>query len=72
MNKLDAGTDRTAAIAGKTVRRYTVGYVPNGGKGQPSPALNLGGKWLAESGFAIGQTVSVTVSQGRLMIEILT
>lgn len=61
---------RTAPKANIGVRNYTVGYVPNGGKRPPSPAINLGGKWLAECGFLTGQTVSVTVSHGRLIVEL--
>jgi hypothetical protein len=34
-----------------------------------SPSLNLGGKWMTSAGFAIGQTVRVTVSTGKIIIE---
>lgn len=34
-----------------------------------SPSLNLGGKWMTSAGFAIGQTVQVTVLNGKIIIE---
>lgn len=34
-----------------------------------SPSLNLGGKWMSGAGFAIGQTVQVTVLNGKIIIE---
>ncbi|WP_019986294.1 SymE family type I addiction module toxin [Rudanella lutea] len=33
------------------------------------PALNLGGRWMAEAGFQIGQQVRVTVENGKITIE---
>jgi len=71
VDKLNSKTDRAMATTNKTERRYTIGYVPNGGKCTPSPALNLGGKWLAACGFTTGQTVSVAVSAGQLIIEVV-
>ena len=35
---------------------------------QTSPLLRLRGQWLAEAGFAIGDKVTVAVSEGRLVI----
>ncbi|WP_419210654.1 SymE family type I addiction module toxin [Providencia manganoxydans] len=32
-------------------RRYSVGYLPNNGKPNPSPQLTISGKWLNELGF---------------------
>ncbi|MCD1126533.1 type I toxin-antitoxin system SymE family toxin [Jinshanibacter sp. LJY008] len=32
-------------------RHYRVGYVPNGGKTQPSPKLIISGKWLEALGL---------------------
>ncbi|MEA9389253.1 SymE family type I addiction module toxin [Acerihabitans sp. TG2] len=71
MDELNSKTDRAIATANKTERRYTIGYVPNGGKSTPSPALNLGGKWLAACGFTTGQTVNVAISEGQLIIELV-
>ncbi|WP_140921529.1 SymE family type I addiction module toxin [Limnobaculum xujianqingii] len=51
-------------------RHYTVGYVPNGGKTQPSPQLKISGKWLEELGFTTGQPVIVTSELGRVVIEV--
>ncbi len=48
---------------------YKVGYVPNGGKGTPSPAIKLGGRWLADFGFIPGQEITVSAQQGVLMIK---
>jgi hypothetical protein len=33
------------------------------------PALQLAGCWLEKAGFAIGQQVTVTVSNGKIIIE---
>ncbi len=35
-------------------RQYTVGYVPNRGKPNPSPQMVISGKWLSELGFTVG------------------
>ncbi|MFV0548947.1 MAG: SymE family type I addiction module toxin [Limnobaculum xujianqingii] len=51
-------------------RHYTEGYVPNGGTTQSSPQLKISGKWLAELGFNTGQPVTVTTTQGRMVIEV--
>ncbi|MEI7187465.1 SymE family type I addiction module toxin [Dickeya dianthicola] len=51
------------------LRHYTVGYVPNGSRGNPPPPLTLKGRWLEDLGFNTGQPVIVTVERGRLMIE---
>ncbi|XKX95763.1 SymE family type I addiction module toxin [Dickeya ananatis] len=48
---------------------YTVGYAPNGMKGNPPPQLTLKGRWLEDLGFNTGQPVIVTVERGRLVIE---
>lgn len=53
----------------KTERYYTVGYVPQNGKANPPPAINLKGRWLEELGFFSGQAITVTVEQGRLIIQ---
>lgn len=33
------------------------------------PQLRINGRWLERAGFQIGRGVSVTVDQGRLIIE---
>ncbi|MBU1822277.1 MAG: type I toxin-antitoxin system SymE family toxin [Bacteroidetes bacterium] len=33
------------------------------------PALMLGGVWLKRAGFEIGQTVSIEVHEGRIIIK---
>jgi len=50
-------------------RRYIVGYVPNGGKENPSPAIYLGGRWLEACGFLTGQYVTVSAEPGQLIIK---
>ncbi|MBK5073449.1 type I toxin-antitoxin system SymE family toxin [Budviciaceae bacterium CWB-B4] len=51
-------------------RRYTLGYVPNGGKTQPSPQLKISGKWLEELGFMPRQSVTIKVDKNKLIIEL--
>jgi len=34
-----------------------------------SPSLRLNGNWLAEAGFSTNTPVTVSVEQGRLVIE---
>ncbi len=53
-----------------TDRRYIVGYVPNGGKDNPSPAICLGGRWLESCGFLTGQYVTVSAQPGQLVIKL--
>ncbi|MCG8711115.1 type I toxin-antitoxin system SymE family toxin [Brenneria sp. 4F2] len=53
----------------KTERYYTVGFAPQNGRPNPPPAINLKGRWLEESGFMTGMPITVTVEQGRLVIE---
>ncbi|KFF61211.1 hypothetical protein IW01_21045 [Pectobacterium brasiliense] len=50
-------------------RYYTVGYAPNGMKGNPPPPLTLKGRWLEDLGFNTGQSVIVTVERGKVVIE---
>ncbi len=57
------------APADRADRRYIVGYVPNGGRDNPSPAIYLGGRWLEACGFLTGQHVTVSVEPGRLVIR---
>ncbi|NDL62318.1 SymE family type I addiction module toxin [Acerihabitans arboris] len=51
------------------VHLYRVGYVPNGGKRTPAPAINLGGHWLAEFGFITGQQLIVSAKRGLIIIK---
>lgn len=37
----------------------------------PMPFLRLRGRWLDQAGFAIGTNVRVTVSAGRLVVEVI-
>ncbi len=58
-----------------TSRRLTVSYWVSPvrrstGRGVSLPYLRLLGRWLERAGFAIGSTVRVSVSPGKLMIEI--
>nr|WP_244316935.1 SymE family type I addiction module toxin [Mixta theicola] len=46
-----------------------IGYVPQKGKANPLPAINLKGRWLEELGFYSGKALTVTVEEGRLVIE---
>lgn len=52
------------------VRCYTVGYIRDSRKFQPSPSITLKGHWLEEAGFATGQPVKVTVERGQLIIRL--
>ncbi|MGH8241585.1 MAG: SymE family type I addiction module toxin [Steroidobacteraceae bacterium] len=36
----------------------------------PMPLLRLRGRWLKHAGFEIGSTVQVSVSAGRLVLEV--
>ncbi|WP_413728761.1 SymE family type I addiction module toxin [Sodalis sp. RH19] len=45
------------------------GYVPSGGKRPSSPAINLGGQWLAECGFLTGGQIKVLAKHGRLVLK---
>lgn len=35
------------------------------------PSLNLAGDWLQDAGFEIGQSVTVEISKGQLIIKAL-
>lgn len=74
---------RTLA-APQQLRRWTVGYrhryvehrhtYPHAGRPRPEPPpvpfLPLQGRWLHQAGFAIGTSVRVLVSSGRLVLEV--
>ena len=38
----------------------------------PMPYLRLLGRWLEKCGFAVGSEVRVEVSQGRLVLEVIS
>lgn len=69
MAKHDSKSGTTVNKAPKTTRRYTVGYTPNRGIKKPAPQLIIKGYWLEELGFLTGQSVTVNVEQGRLIIH---
>lgn len=41
------------------------------GRGRERPMIRLRGLWLAAAGFAKGAQVAVTVSSGRLTLEVI-
>jgi len=41
------------------------------GRGRERPMIRLRGLWLAAAGFAKGAQVAVTVSNGRLTLEVI-
>lgn len=51
-----------------TTRTYTVGYIRDSKKFQPSPSITLNGFWLAEAGFDTGTSVEVRVLPGCLIL----
>ena len=53
------------------VRRLTVSRIyqtRSSGPGVRAPMIRLTGKWLEEAGFAAGETVTVQVEQGRIVV----
>ncbi len=53
----------------KQSRRLTIGCIGLGWPRPDVPFLRLSGRWLEHAGFAIGRSVKVEVSEGRLLIE---
>ena len=51
-------------------RRLKVGYRAGSARGNP-PHIRIMGRWVEEAGFAVGATVNVDVSHGRLVIELV-
>nr|WP_042848803.1 SymE family type I addiction module toxin [Providencia rettgeri] len=51
-------------------RQYTVGYLPNRQRPNPSPQLTFSGKWLSELGFTVGSNVTLTRQAGQLIIRL--
>ncbi|MDX5631091.1 MULTISPECIES: SymE family type I addiction module toxin [unclassified Brenneria] len=44
-------------------------YASQNGRPNPPSAINLKGRWLEESGFITGMPITITVEQGRIVIE---
>jgi len=51
-------------------RRYTVGYIRDSRKFEPSPSITLKGHWMTELGFEMGKKVEVLCEQGELIIRL--
>lgn len=51
-------------------RRYTVGYIRDARKFQPSPSITLKGRWMADFGFSTGQKIEVFPEAGQLIIRL--
>jgi len=51
-------------------RRYTVGYIRDQRKFQPSPSITLKGHWMGDLGFESGKKVEVICGQGELIIRL--
>lgn len=51
-------------------RRYTVGYIRDHIKHQPSPSITLRGHWMGDLGFETGKKVEVICEQGELLIRL--
>ena len=51
-------------------RQYTVGYLPNRGKPNPSSQLTISGKWLKELGFETGTHFTLIRQAGQLIIQL--
>ena len=51
-------------------RRYSVGYLPNNGKPNPSPQLTISGKWLKGLGFEVGTHNTLIRQAGQLIIRL--
>ncbi|MFU9136175.1 SymE family type I addiction module toxin [Erwinia tasmaniensis] len=51
-------------------RRYTVGYIRDSRKFEPSPSITLKGHWMADFGFSTGQKIEVIPETGRLIIRL--
>jgi len=53
-----------------TTRRYTVGYIRDQRKFEPSPSITLKGRWMAALGFSTGQKIEVITGPGELIIRL--
>lgn len=56
-------------VAAKS-RRYTVGYLPNRQKPNPSPQMIISGKWLTQLGFNVGSHFTINRQAGELVIRL--
>ncbi|MGX9265114.1 SymE family type I addiction module toxin [Pantoea dispersa] len=67
-----AGTHHNSEADTSTAqsRRYTVRYIRDHLKHQPSPSITLRGHWMAELGFATGQKVEVITTPGQMIIRL--
>lgn len=63
-HKPEAGTPTTKS------RRYTVGYIRDQRKFQPSPSIILKDHWMGALGFETGKKVEVICEQGELIIRL--
>ncbi|WGL99516.1 SymE family type I addiction module toxin [Arsenophonus sp. aPb] len=61
----------TVTVAAAKSRRYTVGYLPNKRKPNPSPQMIISGKWLSELGFHIGSHFTINRQAGELVIQLV-
>ncbi|HHR5902344.1 TPA: SymE family type I addiction module toxin [Providencia alcalifaciens] len=51
-------------------RIYSLGYLPNKGKPNPSPQLTISGKWLKKLGFEMDSHYTLTRQVGQLIIRL--
>jgi len=49
-------------------RTLTVNYLFTNGNKRPYPFIRLQGRWLERLGFAVGDKVTVTAGDGRIVI----
>ena len=49
-------------------RKLTVNYLFTNGNKKPYPFIRLQGRWLERLGFAVGDKVTVTAGDGRIVI----
>lgn len=61
----------TVTEAAAKSRRYTVGYLPNRRKPNPSPQMIISSKWLSELGFNIGNHFTTNRQAGELVIQLV-
>lgn len=55
----------------KTIRKLKV-YGQSGYHYKDTPTIILKGEWLRKCGFEIGESVSVDISEGRLVVRRFT
>jgi formylmethanofuran dehydrogenase subunit D len=49
-------------------RKLTVNYLYTNGNKKPYPFIRLQGRWLERLGFTVGDKVTVTAGDGRIVI----